>query len=175
MARCKGASPICTPSHPLSGGCKNSFCDQSFSGKFKMHEIGFSSECPFPAQKIFMGLSTREWETAPDVTVSCRCPRSPRSRLQRQPPTFPDRVCQARGPPSTPSPPTDHGLDAAHRHGRWSSTLTRQPCSETADPESACCSLKTRGQCPDELRILMDPLVRRRLECEGTQGKWQND
>ena len=85
-----------------------------------MHEIGFSSECPFPAQEIFMGLSTQEWETAPDATVSCRCLRSPRSRLQkRQPPAFPASVGQARGPPSTPSPPIDHGLDAAHRHRRW--------------------------------------------------------
>lgn len=54
-----------------------------------------------------MGLSTQEWERAPDVTVSCRCLRGPRSRSQkRQPPAFPSEcvsqgVCW--GTPSTPS------------------------------------------------------------------------
>lgn len=57
--RTKGVSLICTLLNPVPGSCENSSCDQSFSGSFKMHEMGFSSERSFPAQEIRVGLN--EW------------------------------------------------------------------------------------------------------------------
>ena len=78
-----------------------------------------------------MGLSTQEWETAPDGTVSCRCLRSPRSRLQKRQPR--------------PSPPV------------WVRQGTPPHSITTHRPRSGCCTQTQAMEFnPDMAALLRD-------------------
>lgn len=101
---------------------------------------------------------------APDVTVSCRCLRSPRSWLQNRPPSDPQQSCArqgaCRGNTSTPSPhhplPLKQSLDTAHRKRALEFNADVEALIRESDPEPFCFGLEVRGQRPNELGILTE-------------------